>query len=257
MLFLSVIEILALFLIFPLWSTPEEMLQKANNRYQQAILAKTYEDQKKGFNQALSLYTRLEQEIGSQIPALDQAIADSYFQLGEYAWAILYYHRALKTDPHNSLLLSHLEKSQQKLGITLDSPSTFIQKFLGESLFTLSQQLWLLFSIILFTLLFCSLAIWVSYPWIRKLVLCCVLMIFLMLSNLLFFYYFTPLEGILVTSTGFYRAPDWNQPQLTNLPLLAGSKVRVLQTSSEGDWLKISNSTGLVGYVPTTSLRLI
>jgi hypothetical protein len=78
-----------------------------------------------------------------------------------------------------------------------------------------------------------------------------------MLGNVLGSYYLTPLDGIIVSSTGFYREPDEQQPQLTNEPLLAGTKVQILQSSSTGDWLKISDSTGLVGYVPASQIRII
>ncbi len=75
--------------------------------------------------------------------------------------------------------------------------------------------------------------------------------------NAIIFYYLTPIEGILVVSSGIYRGPNWNQPQLSNEPLLAGSKVRVLQAVSDGNWVKITNSHGMIGYIPISNLRLI
>jgi hypothetical protein len=252
-----ILEILLVFLVFPLWSNPEEILQEANAYYQQGERATTYEERKRSFNQSLSLYHLVAQELDSHFPALERAIGDNYFQLNEYAWAILHYQRALKAAPHDDLLISHLEKAQEKLGITPQSSFTPQQNFLSHILLAFSEQFKLLYWIFLISFMICSVAIWVPYSWIRKLAASCVLLLFLILSNFLFFHYFTPLEGILVTPTGFYRSPDWGQPQLTNYPLLAGSKVRVLQVVSEGNWLKITNSTGLVGYIPTSTLRII
>src|SRR4051812_44901770 len=107
---------LAVFLAFALSGIPEEILQEAQRSYQQGEKALTYEERKLAFNRALFLYSSLEQEIQSPPASLNQALADTYFQLGEYAWAILYYQRALKQHSPNSFLLSHLEKAQQKLG---------------------------------------------------------------------------------------------------------------------------------------------
>jgi tetratricopeptide (TPR) repeat protein len=255
---LSILNMVFILLVCPLCGTWEETLQEANSSYQQGIHATNYQERKISFNRALSLYTLLGENIGSGVPTLDSAIADSYFQLGEYPWAILYYYRALKINPHDPLPLSHLEKAQQKLGI-LSAPATltFYQRFFLNPLLVFSKKLEWFFSFILLTLFVCSFAIWFPSTWSRKLAIYCTLFLFLMICNILFFYYFAPLEGILVNSTGFYRVPDWNQPQLTNLPLLAGSKVQVIQITSDGNWLKISDSTGLVGYIPTNSLRII
>lgn len=101
----------------------------------------------------------------------------------------------------------------------------------------------------------CSSTIWFRFSWIRKLAVASAFLLLIFLSNFLFYYYFTPLEGILIKTTGLYRAPDLNQAQLTNQPLLEGSKVEILQMTADGNWLKIANSTGVVGYIPTTSLR--
>lgn len=214
----SILQILTLFLVTPLEATPAEIWQEANQSYQQGLTAITYEERKKAFNLALSLYHQVDQTTEGGSSALNQALSETYFQLGEKAWATLYEQRALKKDP-------------------------------------LEHNLWFWFCLL--TFLICSLAIWFSYRWLRKLAMSCAILVFLGLACLLFLHYFTPLEGILVKSTGFYRAPDEKQPQLTATPLSAGSKVRVLQMTSEKDWLKIEDATGVVGYIPTATLRLI
>jgi tetratricopeptide (TPR) repeat protein len=245
--------VLTLCLMFPLWGNSEKILQEAQTSYQQGEKATTYEERKLAFNHALSLYLTLEQEAPSA--DLDQALGNTYFQIGEYAWAILYYQRALKQDPQNSLLFSHLKEAQKKLGLSEEQYP--YQKKGIKPFFILSQQFQLLFWVIFFTIVLFSCTIWLSFPWIRKVAMGSAALLALLLANFLFFYYFTPLEGILVKTAGLYRAPDWNQPQLTNEPLLAGSKVQVLQTTSDGNWLKIENPQGTIGYLPTLTLRLI
>lgn len=249
------LQLMTFGLIFPLWGNSDEMLQQADLNYQKGVKATTFEERKLAFNQALSLYIRVEEKKSVHAPALESAIADTYFQLGEYAWAILYYQRALKEDPHLALATDHLEKAQQKLGL---SPAPSTQRNIFFKFFSfLSKQYNLLFWVFLLSFLVISIAIWLSYSWIRRLAASLVLLSSLLIGNFLFFYYFTPIEGILVISTGFYRAPNWDQPQLTELPLLAGSKVRVLQMTSDGNWIKIANSADLVGYIPVANLRLI
>jgi tetratricopeptide (TPR) repeat protein len=244
---------LTLCFLSPLWGNSEKILQEAQTNYQQGEKATTYEERKIAFNHALSLYHTLEQ--GYPSPDIDQALADTYFQLGEYAWAILYYQRALKYNTHNALLISHLEQAQKKLGLSKDR-SPYQDKW-TEPFYILSQQTQLLFWVIFLTFVTLSCLIWLSFPWIRKLAIGSATLLGLLLANFLFFYYFTPLEGILVKTTGLYRAPDRNQPQLTNEPLLAGSKVQVLQITPDGNWLKIENAQGIIGYLPTLNLRLI
>ncbi len=257
MLRLLVFELLAFLLIFPLEGNPQSMLQKANLMYQKGETATSFQERKLAFNQALYFYSLLEEEAGSHFPTLNQALADTYFQLGEYAWAILYYERALKMHDEQPILTAHLGKAQQKLGLASQKPVSPSKSPIFQFFLNLSESTNLFFSLFLLAFLLCSFAIWFPLAPIRLLAISSTIILLLFISNVIFFYYFTPLEGILVTSSGFYRAPAWNQPQLTDRPLLAGSKVKVLQTVSDGNWLKIVDSNDVVGYIPTYRLRLI
>lgn len=251
MIYLFIWEFIALCLISPLWANVEQVLQDAHANYQQGEKATTYEERKLAFNRALFLYHSLEPDIPNA--HLDQALGDTYFQLGEYAWAVLYYQRALKKNSQNISVVSHLKEAQQKLGV---SPLMNEENKI-ESFFPLSKQFKLLFWVILVTFLTFSCTIWFPFTWIRKLAIVCAVFLGLLLANLLFVYYSTPVEGILIKTTGFYRAPTWNQPQLTDQPLLAGSKVKILQITNEGEWLKIENSAEMIGYIPSAVLRPI
>lgn len=246
-------NLLALLLVSSIWGNQENLLQEAHDSYQQGEKAKTYEERKLAFNRALFLYGTLEQENDSPHPDLDQALANTYFQLGEYAWAILYYQRALKNNPDQGDLHSRLAQAQHKLGLS-ESPLT--QNWLKPFLF-LAKQFQLLFWIISISFLVLSLAIWFPFAWLRKLGALCACLLLFILSNALFIYYFTPLEGIIIKTTGFYRAPNWNEPQLSSQPLLAGSKIRIIQMTENKEWLKIENPAGVIGYIPAANLRPI
>lgn len=188
--------------ILPLAGSLDHRLQEANESLQKGEKAAAYVERKEALNRALYLYEQIAQE--TQSSSLNRVIGDLYFQFGELPWAVLYYERALKTDPHDSLAATHLKTTQNRLGFSNEpSNSNSFDRFLS------------------------------------------------------IFSYFTPLEGILVIPTGLYQAPDKNQPQLTALPIFAGSKVTILQIASNGEWLKIAYSGGLVGYIPSSHLRSI
>jgi tetratricopeptide (TPR) repeat protein len=244
--------------VFPVWGTTPLFFQEANAYYQMGEKASTFEERRHAFNQALLLYSQAEQQIGTTSATLNHALADSYFQLGEYPWAILYYQRALKQDPRNALLKTLLEEAQQKAGLPVTSHQfTLTQQLLLVPFLSLSQRFEVFFWIALLTFLVYSTAIWLPYVGVQRLATACLILTCLGLVNLAYSYYFTPLEGIVVTTTGLYREPSEQQPQIANDPLLPGTQVHVLQALSDGNWLKIADSTGLIGYVPTSSLRLI
>ena len=246
-----------IFLFLPLLGSPEARVQEANEAASQAEKAATYQERKLALNRALYLYSLAGEDFETPPADLDRAIGDLYDQLEEYPWAILFYHRALNANPQDAIAASHLKKVQQKMGMGVDSPLSGLQNpFIGY-LKALSHQNQLVFWLLAFTFLTCSFALCLSSPWIRKMAAGSSFLLALLLANSLFFYYFTPIEGILVASSGFYRSPDKNEPQLTAHPLLAGSKVTVLQMAEEGNWVKIANSDGLIGYIPAISLRLI
>lgn len=249
---LFVFQLLTFLLVLPMWGQSlEEKLQEAQVSYQLGVKATHYQERKLDFNKALFLYHALEKE-NPYSADLDQALADTYFQLGEYAWAILYYERALKQGSQNVLLLPHLIQTQEKLGL----PPSANQINRSGFFFFLSQQVNLLLGATFITFLAFSCLIWFPCSWLRKFSIFCSALLIFLLGNTLFFYYSTPLEGVIIKSSGFYRAPDWNQAQLKNQPLLAGSKVQILQMTEDRNWLKIEDA-GVVGYISTNHLRPI
>ena len=244
-----------IFLALPLVGNLDSMVQEANASLQKGQEATAYEERKEALNHALSLYHVIEETTPS--PSLARVIGDIYFQLGEYPWAVLYYQKSLKNGPQDSLAAAHLEIARQKLGIADHAPSAKQQNPFAKGFASLAGRGLLLFWAILLTFLACSLAIWRPSAVLRKVAGGCSVFTLLLLINFTVFYYSAPLEGILIAPTGFYQAPDKNQPQLTSLPLLAGSKVNVLQLTADGEWLRITDDTGLIGYIPASALRLI
>lgn len=236
----------------------EDTLKQANESYQKGEQAQTLLEREVAFNQALTLYSKLENSSSSPSAQLYQAIANSYFQLGEYAWSILYNQKAMKLDPGNSQIIDHLALARTKLGLEPhEKLYTAWQQLLLEPFFSFGGRLELLFWSFILAFVFLVSFIWLRTPFIKTISLVLSAFSLLLIFNLLLNFYFSSLEGILVTSTGFYREPDLQQAQLTSLPLRAGTKMRILASNAQGSWLKIANADGLVGYIPASAIRII
>ncbi len=216
-----------------------ELFEKANALYEKGGRATTFEERKGLFNQALQLYHLATKERESS--DLYRGLGDTYFQLGELPWALLFYERALKSNPASSLALSHLKKAQEALGLPLFLPAS---SFLS-------------FSLLSFFIVFVAVFLVLYFLIFRKfsktgMILFAFFIFFLLVSD-----FSTPIEGILVEPTGLYRTPDRQQPQLTSSPLMAGSKVNVLQIIQGGSWLKIRSQEGKIGYILAEPIRVI
>jgi tetratricopeptide (TPR) repeat protein len=248
MILFTLIHFLILFFL-PLGA---ESIMEAQHAYEKGLQATTFALREEAFNQALTLFHQIPQNH-ERSSDLNRAIGDTYFQLEAYPWAILYYQRAIfSNDRSNTLLLNRLNKAYQALGTPAPPLNLPHQSFLPST--TLYQ---LLFWSIFFTLIILSVTIWNNSRKLRYAALFSTAIIFLLLGNIIISYYLSPIEGIIVSSTGFYRAPSLGQPQLLEDPLFAGSKVQILQAASNGEWIKITLPSGLVGYVPFENMRII
>jgi hypothetical protein len=249
-------------LVFILMSFFKEMdkLEEANLSYQQGEQASTLLERKEAFNRALFLYLEIEKNIGNSLhsPKLYEAIANSYFQLEEYAPSLLYHYKALEIEPINSSIQEKLNLAQLKLGLLPQiqtSPLTHLLSF-GFRL-SLPQRLELFFWMTLCTILGYSILIYFPSIWIKKMSGLLLIAVFFLFLNLLISFYFSPIEGVLIEPTGLYRDPHSQQSQLLSYPLLKGIKLTIVDVDQEGYWLKIKTSQGIIGYIPSHSVRII
>lgn len=240
--------ILFLFLPITSFATLEIRLQEANQSYQEGENADTYEMRQRAFNHSLQLYSQLASEKVATSPSIDKALANLYFQFGEYAWAILYSYRALQEHPEDSTLLATLQAAQEKIGLPIEISKTP----------QLTSHIWYrgnLWWLVVLTFFTVSAAIWFSGRWIQISAAVCFLL-FSLCVHFLYVYYSTPLEGILIHSTGLYRTAT-EHSELVHVPLLSGSKVRILQMTQNCEWIKIINDQSDVGYVRTSYVRIL
>lgn len=239
-------------------SSIDTLMQEANAHYRAAEQASTFQERKNGFNHALTLYWEIEKQLGMASEELDQALADTYFQLGEYAWSILYNERALQLDPNNRLVAEHLHLAQAKLGLS-PSPhfSSWFDTFLLSPYFSLPARWQLFFYSILVTTFMATVFIWFPASSIKTLTYLSGSLSLVLSLNLLLSFYFAPLYGIFISSTAPYRGPSFQELQLSDLPFFAGSKVKIIQSEEQGFWLKVMDLNGQIGYVPASTIRLI
>lgn len=237
----------------------EDLLSQANRLYTDAGERSSFLERQRNFNQALSLYLELErsQPLMTQSGALYQAIADCYFQLDHYALAILYGYRALQLDPLNPTINEGINRALQKLGLSPKISEDSLERVLSfNHRLPLVKRYELFFILGSLTLAIGSLAIWIPHRLLKKTLFFSSILTSLMLLNLVMTLYFSPIEGVLIESSGLYRGPDINQPQLLSFPILEGTKIKILDVSNH-EWVKIASPEGDIGYIPINTLRMI
>lgn len=244
-----------------------EELNEANKSYQEGKEASTIWQRKKAFNQALNLYLKLKSTIPppNYYSSIDEAIANSYFQLNEYAWAILYYYKALEIDPRNKTIQQQLLLTQEKLGLPPQLNIPFLQRILSlNGYLPLSWRLQLFLCLGVLTLILLSFNLYqfqkapingnrTALFTIKKLTKMSLVFTSLFLLNLLISWYLIPIEGVLITPTNLVELSN----KQTSTSLLEGIKVQIIGIEEQGYWVKIKVEKEKVGYVPAHSIRMI
>lgn len=246
-----------LFFLFLLILSPSFIAAgPAGEAYARGISATTYKERDEAFNQALALFYKEERTNPSE-SALDVSIGDLFFQFGEYAWAILYYERAMDKGASAEPLFAHLAAAKNKLGLREKNESPKSQTSL---LFPFSDRALvsqgLLLALFVAFLALCS-ALWLPSRWTRSLACFFSFLFILLLGNYLALYYTTPLEGVVIKSSPVYLAPGWDKPRLKTDPFMAGEKIPLLGLSDEKGWVKTKNMSDVMGYIPADHVRTV
>lgn len=225
-------------LFFPFFSFAA-LLDEGNAYYLKGEKATSFEEREQAFNQALRFYFQALEETPS--PFLYQMLGDTFYQLEEYAWAILYYEKHLKKEPDNVVVRQRLHQIQEKKGLPLS--------------LTKNHDLVLFWMVLLVCFTLCSWWIWKEVSLKNFLVLLLLFIgfcFFLLFKNI----YSSP-SAILVQASGLYTAPDISSPLFLDSGLIAGSSVDLLEEEKEGEWLFVRSLDRKTGYLPFSSLRSI
>ncbi len=229
----------------------------ATDAYERGVETSVPKEREEAFNEALNLYMQLPQPSRGG-GALYYNIGNTFYQLGEYPYALLYYAKASRRMPREELPAHNIGLAREKAGLPpKEPPSIFQEIFFFHSFFSFSSrmQAFMLFSFLSFLLI--SLSIWFPLRFFKMSALCTGVLTTLFLLSLAYTHYVEPLEGVLVKSTPLYRDDSTAYAPVTPQPATAGQEVRILKVTKEGSWLQVEAENGQVGYVKEDALRLI
>lgn len=224
-----------------------------------SLLAITVAEKTAQLNLDLEKYQDMEDQLpkGTALADLYYNLGNTYYQLQEYPWAILYYEKALALSPYDKEAAHHLKLSQKELSLA-HPPQTSWAVFLSFlPRFSLQKSLFLFGICLLLILLLSSFYLWMPFRFIAisRILSSCFAIIFFCYA--VYANYFAPIEGILVKASFLYKGAGPNYPHAMESPLLSGEKVTVIDLTNDGKWIKISTSQGNIGYIYYETFRLI
>jgi tetratricopeptide (TPR) repeat protein len=259
-LFFFLVGVCLVILLSLFFQSGNEKLKEANEKYIEGEKAQTIASRQQAFNHALTIYTELESQYHPKFGngKLYYDIANTYFQLGEYPWAVLYYYRAMALMPREERVQRNLLLAKDKLGVTETfTPSVFRKIFFFHEYLSLPERLQLFFVLSLIAFVFCSCYMWFKTNWLKYVVAISTILAIVFLLSIGYTRYFSPLEGVLIHSADLYRDAGFQYAKVTDQPIFSGTKLRVLSVSPDGKWLKVLTPGAQVGFVSNDAIRLI
>lgn len=233
--------------------------EQADSAYRQGEKAQTLSERQKSFNQALNLYLQAEEQYQPKYGngKLYLNIGNTFFQLEEYPQAILYYYRAQTLLPRNRQVDHNLNLALSKQGVSESSPSTGMWSYLFffHNFISLPERLQL-FGILTLLLLF-GISFYVWKRQYKKWIYILVAIWLLILFSIAYSRFFAPIEGVITHTTLLYRDAGREYAPVSEKPIRAGIKVKILNVLDKGEWLKVVTNTGEVGYLPYENLTII
>ncbi len=241
-------------------SGTDKRLNDAYIAYTQGEQASNVASRELAFNKALSIYKQLSQEYpppyGSG--ALDYNIGNSYFELGQYAPAVLHYYKAVKYDPWNSSAWSNLQVALDKLHLSTKVPKHGWESIFSPSIgMSISLRYQLFFTASFVVLLLGSFYIWRTLPILKPYIWIAAGIAVLMLLSLFVTQFIEPVGAVVVKSTSLYRDAGNQYAKVLDTPLQEGLKIEVIEGAAGGNWVEVRTPEGALGYVPTNRIELL
>lgn len=237
----------------------EPLLQLAQQQY---LLAESEQDplkKQKNYNDALRIYAELTHEHQPEFGngKLYYNLANSFYQLGEYPYAFFYYNKALSLSPGDQNIAFNLKAVKEQMGqMPVKERASFSEILLMEFLpLPLRLQLFSLFCILFFVF-------WSLLLWFQKSLYKYAALLFFVVGSFFFLSvmhtrYFTPIKAVMVHASSLYKGAGEQYGKVSKEILFSGSTVQVLDAGNQGKWLKILTEEGTLGYVPSSSLKMI
>jgi len=238
----------------------DSRLSEADKSYSEGESTQTIYLRQKAFNHALDLYLALETEYQPRYGngKLYYNIGNTFFQLGQYPWAVLYYERASYLQPRNEKVQRNLMRAQDKLQLSRPgTESVFAKVFFFHTYLSVPERLQI-FAIVTLTAFFLSSAwIWYRNRWFKNGLILALVILFVMLMSLGYSRYLSPVEGVLVQSVNLRRDAGEQYAKAGKQPVPAGTTVEVLNVIPDGSWLKVITPAGDLGYVSQDAIRMV
>lgn len=239
---------------------PTPMLEEAYSSYQSGESASDIAQRKQSFNKALELYSKLEDRYHPTMGngKLYYNIANTFFQLEAYPWAILNDYRALALNPRDGRARDNLRRSQAKLNLPADEASTpFRPVIFFHTDLSIPERIQLFSALAALSFAAFSLYIWREGRLWRSAGIGLGLLAAVLLFSLGYSHYIAPIEGVLIRSTQLYRDAGKQYAPVSEEPTPSGLKLEVLDKADFNRWLKVRTPSGTVGFIPAETLRLI
>lgn len=234
--------------------------EEAEEAYKAGEQAQTIAERTEAFNQALSLYSTLETEHQPNYGngKLYYNIADTYYQLEEYPRAVYYYYRSQALRPRDDEVRKNLDSALAQLSLKPVSNSMGFQDILTlHDFLSLPERLQILFLLGVVLLVLLSLSIWWGYQKLKTLLYITAIFWAVMLINVGYSHYFSPIEGVVINSSLLYINAGEQYAKVSEQPIAAGNKVQVLDVEKDGQWVKVLSTKGEVGYLSASAIRLL
>lgn len=230
----------------------EDQLERGNEFYKAGLHADSYLGRQQAFNMAAKDYISAVEKEPSPSSALLQATGDALFQLEEYAWALVFYEKALKRHPLYSSVNAQIDLARQHLGLPNENiiPPFFFMGYLSTS-----ETAVLVVIVTLIAFGCYSTALWKEKMSFRKIGHAFGLIGFVLFCSLIVSSYFSPLEAIVIEEVDLTQSPEASSFHTERL--IKGSKIQVIAFDKEHAWFKVVSPEGHIGYVPGKKARLI
>ncbi len=214
------------------------------------------------YENAIQLYDSIQQS-GVESPELYYNLGNAYFRIGELAFAILNFERALKLDPYNADIEHNLEFARARTVDKIDvAGEMLISKWWKSARNIASSDVWAYTAVGLFIFMLICLSLYIfTHPlWLRKIGFSlAVISLFLCAISLTFseqqknFLQSTNQAIIFSPTVTVKSTPDNSGTDL--FILHEGTKVKV--GDRVGSWVEITLQDGNSGWLPFKSVQII
>lgn len=212
--------------------------------YQKGVAAPTLAEREKNINEALTLLLDNPEEGGTY----DYNLGNSYYLLEEYPWALYYYLKAEARSPRDQEIKMNIERTAEQLQIPFKS-------YLRPPFFSHAEELWIAQVLIGITFLVFSLFVWTGkFKKIARVFLG--FTSFIVLAIALQFY-LTPDRAVLAQAAFLIKDPKNLNERVFLEPLPPGTLLEIIGKSPDGEWIKVVQPNGIVGFVPSEKLLLL